>query len=206
MVVWRSNSLFLTDRTFANKQFRPRPEFGEKKETGQGKLGKSSWSCRLLEAFYTLLLYFRGLTWYGMPKIAEVAGQGTIVNLFDYHTNGPGWEAGAWHSLRKRFSVISKSHLQCRNLTLYCVDLLLSISLFFRIVFTRKIQQFEKCNEINLKHSWNICTIRRPNKTLGGGGIYANTFVATKNRSWLIIIPVKICLEGSFPFKSYSLF
>ena len=92
-------------------------------------------------------------------------------------------------------------------MTLYCADLFLSISLLFRIVFTRKIQQFEWWNIHEMfafKRSHN--TLRFNKKQRRTGEICVNTFVATKNRSWLINIAFKILISGKFSHSKASFF
>ena len=100
------------------------------------------------------------------------------------------------------------------DLSLYCADLPLSVLLLFRIVFTRKIQQFEKWNVVYSKHSVNVCLqaiaqyIAYSWKTEGGWENKCKTHFftvqqrgeATKNRPWLIVISFKIYLE-SFPIQ-----
>ena len=89
-------------------------------------------------------------------------------------------------------------------LNIVCANLFLSvdISLLLRTAFTLKIKKFDWWNVINLKHFSQY--IAFSGKTKGNWG-NSCTFVATKNRPWLIIISFKIYLE-SFSIQSHSFF
>ena len=75
------------------------------------------------------------------------------------------------------FSALSKSHLKCRDLTLYCADLFLSVSLLFSIVFYSPRQ-------LKLTSRSRFLIWRGINKNFAGNLLLANRCSIFSKKLW----------------------
>ena len=82
-----------------------------------------------------------------------------------------------WYDFLKRFSAISKSHLKRRDLTLYCADLFLSVSLLFSIVFYSPRQ-------LKLTSRSRFLIWRSINKNFAGNLLLANRCSIFSKKLW----------------------